>query len=272
MQRKSVGFLAALGMVSLLAMSACSKSDQTPPADPRVPRYLWRYHRWCVARPPLARNTLCRTADHATAGHLCGCLHRLQQLRRHCDIKAPGALPCSNMKGGLSPLTTVTTAHPKACCVALSTPMAPPCRGPLRFGGHAEPGRLSRNQGWRQITCFFVVNDVGHGSLGPGVQPLEQVRWRRCAGPAAPPHRAARPQSGRIARRVAGGRRRGKTSRQVRRSTTARPPARTATSDHPVRAIHTAPAQRAPRRLRRHTATIDAPATPRATAAQCRGS
>jgi hypothetical protein len=36
MQRKSVGFLAALGMVSLLAMSACSKSDQTPPAEPRV--------------------------------------------------------------------------------------------------------------------------------------------------------------------------------------------------------------------------------------------
>ena len=148
--------------------------------------------------------------------------------------------------------------------------MAPPCRGPLRFGGHAEPGRLSRNQGWRQITCFFVINDVGHRSLGPGVQPLEQVRWRRCAGPAAPPHRAARPQSGRIAPRVAGGSRRGKTSRQVRRSTTARPPARTATSDHPVRAIHTAPAQRAPRRLRRRTTTIDAPATPRATAARSR--
>jgi hypothetical protein len=36
MQRKSVGFLAAVGMVSLLAMSACSKSDQTPPAEPRV--------------------------------------------------------------------------------------------------------------------------------------------------------------------------------------------------------------------------------------------
>ena len=36
MQRKSVGFLAALGMVSILAMSACSKSDQTPPAEPRV--------------------------------------------------------------------------------------------------------------------------------------------------------------------------------------------------------------------------------------------
>ena len=36
MQRKSVGFLAALGVASLLAMSACSKSDQTPPAEPRV--------------------------------------------------------------------------------------------------------------------------------------------------------------------------------------------------------------------------------------------
>jgi hypothetical protein len=36
MQHKAVGFLAALGMVTLLAMSACSKSDQTPPAEPRV--------------------------------------------------------------------------------------------------------------------------------------------------------------------------------------------------------------------------------------------
>jgi len=34
--RKSLGFLAALEMVGVLTLAACSKSDQTAPAEPRV--------------------------------------------------------------------------------------------------------------------------------------------------------------------------------------------------------------------------------------------
>jgi hypothetical protein len=72
----------------------------------------------------------------------CGGMHRLQQFRRHCDMKAQHAL-VMQQRGRRSPAassTNITTAHPKACCGGVSTPMAPPCRGPLRFDGPAESG------------------------------------------------------------------------------------------------------------------------------------
>jgi hypothetical protein len=58
---------------------------------------------------------------------------------RHEGAKRP-VMQQRGRRSPPAPSKNITTAHPKACCVGVSTPMAPPCRGPLRFGGHAESG------------------------------------------------------------------------------------------------------------------------------------
>jgi len=62
--RKSIGFLTALGMVSLMAMSACSKSDQTAPAEPRVSESMPAPQGNSPASPPSAPASSSRSGGY----------------------------------------------------------------------------------------------------------------------------------------------------------------------------------------------------------------
>jgi hypothetical protein len=92
-------------------------------------------------------------------------------------------LSCSNVEGGL-----LGTAHSKACCVGVSTPVAPPCRGPLRFGGHAESGPAVKESRLASDHLFFSSSTMlatvrsdresNHSSRSDGVGAQDPQRRR----------------------------------------------------------------------------------------------